>query len=50
MEKKIYERIFELIKLNGMTQKEFSKATGIPESTISDWKKKGYNPGLDKMH
>ena len=49
MGKQVYEKVFELIKANGMTQKEFSKATGIPESTISDWKKKKYNPGVDKI-
>ena len=40
----ISERIFELIRERGFTQKEFSKRTGIAESTISDWKKKGTNP------
>ncbi len=49
MKRAVYEKIFELMKAKGMTQKEFSKATGIPESTISDWKKKKYNPGLDKI-
>lgn len=45
----ISERIFELIKERGYTQKEFSKRTGIAESTISDWKKKGTNPVSDKI-
>ena len=45
----ISERIFELIKQRGYTQKEFSKRTGIAESTISDWKKKGTNPVSDKI-
>ena len=45
----ISERIFELIKERGYTQKEFSKKTGIAESTISDWKKKGTNPVSDKI-
>ena len=49
MGKQVYEKIFELIKAKGMTQKDFSKATGIPESTVSDWKKKRYNPGVDKI-
>jgi predicted transcriptional regulator len=32
----ISERIFPIMKKPRMTQKEFSKKTGIPESTISD--------------
>ena len=31
-------RIIELVKERGMTQKEFSEKTGIPQSTISDWR------------
>ena len=46
---KISERIFELIKDRGMTQKEFSDKTGIPQSTISDWKGKDLNPSADKL-
>ena len=45
----IGERIIELIRVKGMTQKEFSERTGIPESTISDWKKKKTNPISDKI-
>ena len=36
----ISEKIFELIKARGMNQKEFALATGISQSTISDWKTK----------
>ena len=46
---KISDRIFELIKDRGMTQKDFSDKTGIPQSTISDWKSKGLNPASDKI-
>lgn len=46
---RISERIFELIKDRGMTQKEFSEKTGIPQSTISDWKHKNLNPSSDKI-
>ena len=28
---------------------EFSKLTGISQSTISDWKRKKTNPGADKI-
>ena len=38
--KTISDRIFELLKEKGMSQKEFSTRTGIAESSISDWKKK----------
>lgn len=45
----ISEKIFELIKARGMSQKEFALATGISQSTISDWKTKGTNPAADKI-
>ena len=38
--KTISDRIFELLKERGMSQKEFAEKTGIAESTISDWKRK----------
>lgn len=43
------QRIFELLKQKGMTQKEFSQRTGIATTTISDWRKKNTNPGSDKI-
>ncbi len=45
----ITERIFNLIQQKGMTQKDFSIATGIAPSTISDWKRKGFTPSADKI-
>ncbi len=45
----ISERIFELLAMKGMSQKKFSEATGIPQSTISDWRKKKTNPASDKI-
>lgn len=45
----ISERIFELLKQRGMTQKEFSNRTDIGQSTISDWKRKKTNPSADKI-
>ena len=42
-------KIFELIREKGMTQKEFGKRTGIPQSTISDWKIKKTNPVSEKI-
>ena len=35
--KTISDRIFELLKEKGMSQKEFSLRTGIAESSITDW-------------
>ena len=43
------ERAIQLIRAKGMTQKEFSEKTGIPQSTISDWKTKKLNPASDKI-
>ena len=42
--KTISDKIFELLKEKGMSQKEFAQRTGIAESSISDWKKKRTNP------
>lgn len=43
------EKITQLIREKGLTQKEFSARTGIPQSTISDWKRKKQNPSSDKI-
>ena len=45
----ISQKIFELIKARGMSQKDFAIKTGISQSTISDWKTKGTNPAADKI-
>jgi transcriptional regulator with XRE-family HTH domain len=45
----ISEKIFELLRERGMTQKEFAQATGIAESSISDWKRKTTNPVSEKI-
>ncbi len=45
----VYERIFEILKQKGMSQKELSEKTGISQSTISDWKNKKMNPSSDKI-
>ena len=37
-------RVFERLREIHMTQKEFSEATGIAPSTISEWKSKRTNP------
>ncbi len=45
----INENIFRILKEKKMTQKQFSQLSGISESTISDWKRKGKTPGADKL-
>jgi len=45
----IRERIFQIMEEKQMTQKEFAKLAKIPESTISDWKKKGNTPSAEKL-
>ncbi len=43
------ERILQLLDERGISQKDFSEKTGIPQSTISDWRKKKTNPASDKI-
>ena len=45
----VNKHIFELLDEKEISQKELSKMTGISESTISDWKRKGKTPGIDKL-
>lgn len=45
----VSQRIFKILDDRKMTQKEFSEKTGIPQSTISDWRKKNTNPASDKI-
>ena len=45
----ISQRIFNILQGKKMSQKEFSEKTGIPQSTISDWKTKKTNPTIDKI-
>lgn len=45
----VSERIFKIMDERGMSQIEFSRATGITQSTISDWKRKKTNPASDKI-
>ena len=45
----IRDRIFARISELDITQKEFAKRTGIPETTVSDWKKKKTNPTAEKI-
>ena len=45
----ISQKIFKLLELEKLSQKDFSEKTGIPQSTISDWRKKNTNPTSDKI-
>lgn len=45
----ISEKIFHILNQKGISQKAFSEKTGISQSTISDWKRKGTNPSADKI-
>ena len=45
----IGERVLSKIAEFKMSQKEFSEKTGIPQSTISEWRRKGTNPSSDKI-
>ncbi|MCR4798502.1 MAG: helix-turn-helix domain-containing protein [Lachnospiraceae bacterium] len=45
----VSEKILQRMKEKGISQKEFSGLAGIPESTISDWKKKGNTPKAEKL-
>lgn len=45
----ISERIFQLLEDRHMSIIGFSRLTGIPYSTINDWKRKHTNPAADKI-
>ena len=45
----ISERIYRYLEEKGISQIEFAKRTGISQSTISDWRRKGTNPSADKI-
>lgn len=45
----ISERIYKYMEEKGISQLEFSKRTGISQSTVSDWKRKKTNPSADKI-
>lgn len=45
----ISERIYKLMEEKNISQLEFSKRTGISQSTVSDWRRKGTNPSADKI-
>lgn len=45
----ISERIYKYMEAKGISQINFARQTGISQSTISDWRRKGTNPSADKI-
>lgn len=45
----MYETFEKLLEKNKVTAYQVCKETGIPRSTISDWKAGRYTPKVDKM-
>lgn len=45
----ISDRIYSYMKERNISQLEFAKRTGISQSTVSDWRRKGTNPSADKI-
>ena len=45
----ISERIYKYMEEKKISQIEFANRTGISQSTISDWRRKGTNPSADKI-
>lgn len=44
-----FDRIEYLLRTNGMSQSDLSKATGISTGLISQWKKRTQNPSISKL-
>ena len=45
----VSQRILEIMEKKHIKQKTLADYTGISTSAISDWKKKGTNPSVDKI-
>lgn len=45
----MYERYLELLKSTGVKSSDVAKATGIPPSTFSDWKRGKSSPKYEKL-
>lgn len=48
-ESKMYEKFAKLLVERGITAYQVSRATGISQTTLSDWKKGRSSPKLEKM-
>lgn len=45
----MYDKFVELLQKNNLTSYQVSKKTGIPQSTLSDWKNGKSKPKTDKL-
>ena len=45
----MYERYLELLNSTGVKSSDVAKATGIPPSTFSDWKRGKSSPKYEKL-
>lgn len=45
----MYEKFKKLLEERGVTSYQVSMATGISQSTLSDWKQGLYTPKVDKI-
>ena len=45
----MYEKFAELLEKTNKTAYQVSKDTKIPQSTLSDWKRKRNQPKVDKL-
>ena len=45
----MYNKVEKLMDENGVTQYKLSQDTGVPQSTLSDWKRGLYTPKVDKL-
>lgn len=45
----MYEKYLALLKQTGESTYQVSKATGIPQSTLSNWKSGRSNPKTEKL-
>lgn len=47
---KVYEKFESLLAEKNVTAYQVSKATGIGQSTFTDWKTGRSKPGVEKLH
>ena len=43
------DRVYELMKIRGLSQKEFCEMSGISQSTVSDWHRKKRDPSAGSI-
>ena len=45
----VSDRIYKLMEIRGLSQIEFCRRTGIPQSTVCEWRRKKLNPAIDRL-